>query len=102
MDAFYVPKKASNPQGGVAFACAVRGMNIGLIKVEDTGEYTAAQKKIDEYAKSIISGVPLQFRRLQGTVEYYNIYGPTFLSGDSYSGVVAQWEPQVLEALKKQ
>ena len=102
VDAFYVPKKASNPQGGVAFACAVRGMNIGLIKVEDTGEYTAAQKKIDEYAKSIISGVPLQFRRLQGTVEYYNIYGPTFLSGDSYSGVVAQWEPQVLEALKKQ
>lgn len=102
VDAFYIPKKASNPQGGVAYACAVRGLNIGLIDVTNTGDYTDAQLKLEEYAQSIVTAIPLQFRRLSGTVEYYNIYGPTYLSGDSYSGVVAKWEPQILEALKKQ
>ena len=102
VDAFYVPKGAKNPEGGVAYACAVRGFNIGIVEIKTEQEYTEAQEKIKKYALSVVTAVPLQFRRLAGTVEYYNIYGPTYLSGESYSGIVAEWEPKINEALKKQ
>jgi len=102
VDAFYVPKGAKNPQGGVAYACAVRGFNIGIVDIKTEKEYTEAQKKILDYALSKVTAVPLQFRRLSGTVEYYDIYGPTYYSGESYSGIVAECEPKIKEALKKQ
>lgn len=100
--AFYVPKGAKNPKGGVAYACAVRGFNMGIVKINTESIYTKEQLAFNDIANSKIVGVPLQFRRLGGTVEYYNIYGPTYLSGDAYSGIVAEWEPKILEALKKQ
>lgn len=102
VDAFYVPKGAKNPEGGVAYACAVRGFGIGIVDIKTDKEYTDAQEKIKKYALSKVTAVPLQFRRLAGTVEYYNIYGPTYLSGESYSGIVAEWDPKITEALKKQ
>ena len=105
VNGFFIPDGASNPIGGLAYAASVRAMQIMDLDLPDSGippAYTPDQQYLLDYATKTVLGVPMQFRRLSDVVMYYNIYGPTFLSGDSYSGVVAEWEPQILEALKTQ
>lgn len=105
VNAFYIPKGAKNPLAGLAYAASIRAMHIMDLDLPSDGtpaSYTEDQQYVLDYSTKVLTGVPMQFRRLSGTVEYYNIYGPTFLSGDSYSGIVAEWEPKIIEALRQE
>lgn len=105
VNAFYIPKGAKNPLAGLAYAASIRAMHIMDLDLPSDGtpaSYTEDQQYVLDYATKVLTGVPMQFRRLSGTVEYYNIYGPTFLSGDSYSGIVAKWDPIIIDALKQE
>ena len=65
-------------------------------------EYPADQKYCNDYANSVVTVVPQQFRRLSGTIEYWDIYGGPVQEGTSWSATVAEWEPKIMEALSKE
>lgn len=104
VDGWLVCNGAKNPEGGMAFAAAVRALDTLSLDVgaaADT-EIPADQKYCKVYANSVITVVPQQFRRLSGTIEYWDIYGAPVLEGASWSATVAEWEPKILEALSKE
>jgi len=100
---FYVLSGSKNPEGGIAYATGVRALNVMNLDVDaasDT-EYPQDQKYLQEYADSVQVAVPQPFRRLEGTIMYWDLWGPVIRGEQSWSAVVAEWEPQVLEALNK-
>lgn len=107
--AFCVPKGAKNPVGAVAFANAVRAYAIMDLKIPDDGTVekmsTDEQDAVWEYASTKLEYVVMDYRRLNegsDALPYYTLWGPGYLGGDSWSSVVAEQEPKILEALKKQ
>ena len=102
-DGFYVLSGSKNPEGGIAYATGVRALNVMNLDVDaasDT-EYPEDQMYLNDYVNSVQVAVPQPFRRLDGTIMYWDLWGPVIRGEQSWSAVVAEWEPQVLEALNK-
>ena len=105
VDAFYICNGAANPKAGAAFATAVRAINVLDLNLDLPGEEPecpAEQAYLDKYAIKTLTGVPMQFRRLSGTIEYWDVYGPVFNDGKSYSALVKEIEPKIMETLNKE
>lgn len=104
VDGWLVCNGAKNPDAGMAFATAVRALGTLNLNVDAAAdkEYPADQKYCNDYANSVVTVVPQQFRRLSGTIEYWDIYGGPVQEGTSWSATVAEWEPKIMEALSKE
>jgi len=105
-NSFVIPSGAKNPEGGVAFASAVRAYAIMDMDVYDDGTVekmsTEEQDTIEKYGKSITTGVVMHYRRIQMHYPYSNIWGDVFNGNKDYAQVVATLEPLIMEDLAKQ
>ena len=106
LGAFMICNGAKNPLGGVAYAVGCRALGVLKLDVdaESDDQYPEDQTYFNDYANSKLTVVPLMYRRLDesGDIKYWSIYGRVFNDGSSWSAVVNEFEPQILEALSKE
>ncbi len=103
-DSFVIPKGAKNPAAGAAYAAGARAYVYLDKYYESSKEFATETKKMYDYvyASGKVKFTPATFRRLEGQFEYAEILGRVFRNGESYSKVVAEMEPLILNALKSE
>ena len=103
-DSFVIPKGAKNPVAGAAFAAGARAYVYLDKYYESSKEFATETKKMYDYVYTSgkVNFTPATFRRLEGKYEYSDILGRVFRNGESFSKVVAEIEPLILNALKSE
>ena len=107
IDGWMLLNGAKNPVAGMAYASAVRAINVLDVDTtteedkDETPENNDAQIYFSSYAHTQLTYTVMHFRRLSGSIMYWDIYGGPIFEGAAWSTTVAHWEPMIEEALIK-